>query len=418
MSLVLDLAAWLTPGRIRAQAAVLAVCLWAVHAVDFATPGLFDRAGNIKFQDFLQFPIAARLIAQGRAAELYNDNVLNQEIHAIAGDTRVQLQYFYGPQVALPFVPLLRFSFLTQAVIWAVFSLLIYFGCIYLLSRSCASLKKYRALVLLCAVAYPPAIHFFVRGQLSAVVLLFFTAAYLAFLARRDWLAGLALGCLIFKPQFLVAIPLVLLLGRAWTAFAGLAISAAMQALFTFLYFGSAVTRSYLAMLIHSAAKPNSTQLKFSPIQMHSLHTFWSLLIPWPRAEWVCYLLSCFCVIAIAAAVWRSSSSLPLRFSALLLAAVLVNPHLYIYDLLALAPAFLLLVDWTVSHAHHPFAPALGAFSYLAFVLPLFGPLAYWTHVQLSVAAFVFLLWIIWRCSTVTLATPGHKLALNDSDVV
>ena len=60
--------AWLTPRRIRAQAIVLALCLWGVCAVDYATPGIFDRAGNIKFQDFIQFPISARLIAQGRAS--------------------------------------------------------------------------------------------------------------------------------------------------------------------------------------------------------------------------------------------------------------------------------------------------------------------------------------------------------------
>src|SRR5450432_854163 len=61
---------WLTPRRLRAQAIVLAICLWGVCAVDFATPGIFDRAGNIKFQDFLPLYISAKLISQHRAAEL------------------------------------------------------------------------------------------------------------------------------------------------------------------------------------------------------------------------------------------------------------------------------------------------------------------------------------------------------------
>src|SRR5947209_4570606 len=55
---------WLTPSRLRAQALVLALCLWGVFAIDFATTGLFDRAGNIKFQDFLPFYISAKLVAQ------------------------------------------------------------------------------------------------------------------------------------------------------------------------------------------------------------------------------------------------------------------------------------------------------------------------------------------------------------------
>lgn len=387
--------AWLTPRRIRAHALMLALCLWGVCAIDYARPGLFDRAGNIKFQDFLQFPISAHLIAQGRAADLYDDRVLAEGIRQIAGKTRVELRYFYGPQVALPFIPLGRFSFLTQAEIWVALSLLIYFGCVHLICRSCSALTSHAKLLTLCAIAYPPLFHFFVRGQLSAAIVLFVSLAYLAFQARHEWLAGLALGCLVFKPQFLVAIPLVLLAARAWKPFAGLVISAAAQLALTFLYFGQEVMRAYFTMLLHSASQPASTELTFSPPQMHSLHSFWELLIPWPSAVWIFYLLSSFAVIAIAGAIWKSSNSLAPRYSALILAAVLVNPHIYIYDLLALAPVLLLLADWSIENAQRPSTPALRVLLYLAFLIPLFGPLARWTHLQLSVVVFAAVLWTI-----------------------
>lgn len=407
-------AAWLNPRRIRAHTIVLALCLWAVCAVDFATPGIFDRAGNIKFQDFLQFPITARLIAQGRAGDLYDDRVLAHGIRAIAGrETKVHLQYFYGPQVALPFIPLISLSFLAQAGIWITFSLLMYFGCVYRLWKTCAGLRPYPGLVVVCAFAYPPLFHFFVRGQLSAVVLACLTLAYLAFLTGRDWLAGIALGCLAFKPQFLLAIPLVLLLGQAWRVFAGLAVSAGVQLVFSSLYFGRTVMRSYFDRLLHSAGRPSTTELSLSPIQMHSLRSFWVLLVPWPRAVWVLYILTSLAAIAMAAAVWKSSSPLALRFSALILAAVLVNPHLYIYDLLALAPALLLLADWALNNARHPSTPALCLSLYLAFLLPLFGPLSRWTHVQLSVVVLVAILWILHGFTT-----ESHTLASNESRVV
>jgi hypothetical protein len=384
---------FISPARIRALAVVLVFCLWSVCLVDYATPGLFDRAGNIKFQDFLQFPISARLIASGHADQLYDDEVLAREIRAVVGrDTGVYLQYFYGPQVALPFIPLASLPFLTQAAIWVALSLLMYFGCIYLIWKRCAGLRPYRALVALSALAYPPLFHFFVRGQLSALLLVCFTAAYLAFLSRRDFIAGLALGFLAFKPQFLVAIPLILLLAKAWKAFAGVLISAAAQLTLTSIYFGRAAMQAYFARLLHSASHPGSTELIFSPIQMHSLHSFWEILIPWRPGVWALYLLTSFAVIGIAASIWRFSTHLALRFSALLLAAVLVNPHLYIYDLLALAPAFLMLTDWSLKNSNHPAKPALDVLLYLAFLLPLFGPLAYWTHLQLSVIAFAALL--------------------------
>ena len=146
---------------------------------------------------------------------------------------------------------------------------------------------------------------------------------------------------------------------------------------------------------------------------MHSLRSFWALLLPWPGGVWALYTVSSLAVIAIAAAIWKSSSPLPLRFSALMLAAVLVNSHLYVYDLLALVPAFLLLADWAIDNPQHPSAPLLRLLLYLAFILPLFGPLSRWTHLQLSVPVFAAILWLLYRC-----ATPGHKLDSLQPSVV
>lgn len=386
--------AWLNPRRIRAHAILLALCLWGACAVDYATPGIFDRAGNIKFQDFIQFPISARLIAEGRLSSLYDAQVLNQQIRAIAGNTKAYLEFYQAPQIVLPFVTLRRLLFLTQATIWVTLSLLIYFSCLYELWKTCSALKPYPKLVVLCAVAYPPLFHFFVRGQLSVLILLCFTGAYLAFRARRDWLAGIALGCLVFKPQFLVAIPVVLLAAQAWKALAGLIISAAAQLAFSVVFFGQAVMRTYVSVLLHHASQP---ELSLSPDQMHSLRSFWALLIPSASIVWVLYFLSCVATVAFAAAIWRSSSPLPLRFSSLTLAAVLVNPHLFVYDLLALAPLFILTADWVLSRNPQPSSSLFARLLYLAFVLPLFGPLSRWTHIQLSVIVFVALLWILYR---------------------
>jgi hypothetical protein len=415
---IASFASWLNPRRIRAQAMLLALCLWGVCIYDYSTAGLFDRAGNIKFQDFFQFPVSASLIAHGRTDELYNPQILTNALRAAAGpDTRVRLQYFYGPQVALPFIPLQQLSFLTQGAIWVAFSVLLYFACVYLIWRTCTGLRPYAVLVGLGAIAYPPLFHFFVRGQISVLPLVCVTAAYFAFRARRDWLAGIALGFLFVKPQFLLAVPLVLLFGKSWRAFAGLVISAGAQLGLSFSYFGETVMRAYLRMLLHSASQPGSTELSLSPIQMHSLRSFWALLIPSPAVIWVLYLGSSIAVIAVAVATWRSSPSLALRFSSLLVAAVLVNPHLYIYDLLAFAPALLLMADWAAAHLQNPWTAELRVLLYLCFLLPLFGPISRWTHIQLSVVAFSALLCRLWRMSSDAISSV-RELAPTASSVV
>ncbi len=405
---------WLSPRRIRAQAIVLALCLWGVCAVDFATPGLFDRNGNIKFQDFLPFYISARLIAQHRSAELYDETIQHQELQRIVGQpTQVRLSSLYGPQVGLFFVPLVRWAFLIAGCVWAILGALIYLACVYLAWRCCPSLRPFPGFVLIAAVAFPPLFHCFVRGQISPLPLACFTAALLALHTEHDWLGGIALGFLILKPQFLVAIPLILLFAGAWKSFGGLFFSAAAQMLFARVCFGSGVMRAYLDLFRHPSPWINVAELGLAPIQMHSLRSFWSLLIPLPSGALVLYLLSSVVVIAGAGAIWKSSLPLALRFSALTFAAVLVSPHLFIYDLLVLAPSLLLVVDWSLRNTEHTLSPLLQVLAYLAFVLPLLGPLARWTHLQLSVVAFATLLWALFR-----FRKQSYRLASAESGVV
>ncbi len=391
---------WLTPRRLRAQAIVLAICLWGVCAVDFATPGVFDRAGNIKFQDFLPVYVSAKLISQHRASEIYNQQTQTETLHAvIGGPARVRIPFLYGPQVGLLFVPLTKVSFATAAAIWVTLSLLIYFTCIYALWRCSPNLHPYGQLTALSAIAFPPLFHFFVRGQFSAVPLACFTAAFLALRANQLWLAGIALGFLIAKPQFLLAIPLVLLLAQAWRMLASLVLSSAAQLAFARLYFGADVMRAYVNVLLHPSSWISTAELSQAPIQMHSLRSFWTLLLPWPTAALALYAITSIAALAIAVVIWKSSP-VTVKFSALILAAILINPHLFVYDLVALIPALVLLLDWILSKAESPFSPALKLLLYLAFILPLFGPISRWTHLQLSVIAFAAILWTVRRATT------------------
>jgi glycosyl transferase family 87 len=392
------LAHWITPRRIRAQGLVLAICIWGIVAIDFATPGLMDRAGNIKFQDFLQFYISARLIVQGRSSQLFDMQVTADELQTLVQQpTRVRLPTVYGPQVGLIFVPLTRFSFLTAASIWAAISTLLFFLCVFFFWRLCPNLRQNPGLVIIAAFAFPPFFHFLVRGQIAAALLASFTAAFFAFRSGHDWPAGAVLGLLVFKPQFLVAIPLVFLLSRAWKALAGLATAGIAEIALTWMYFGTPVMHSYWEMLWRMSGWIGAAEVEGAHLQMHSLRSFWFLLLPWPKAVLALYALSSIPIVVIAAASWRSSGALPLRFSSLILAAVLINPHLYVYDLLVLAPALLFLVDWALGRAVHPISAPLRLFLYLSFILPLFGPVAHWTRLQLSVVAFVALQWLLWR---------------------
>jgi hypothetical protein len=114
---------------------------------------------------------------------------------------------------------------------------------------------------------------------------------------------------------------------------------------------------------------------------MHSLRAFWELLLGRGEAAFVLYALSAGLTIALAIASWRKPVALEQRFAVMLLTTVLVAPHLTAYDLVILVPALLWIGDWLQART----APRIAWLVYLAYVLPFAGPLARWTHLQLSV---------------------------------
>ncbi len=391
-------ASFLTIRRLRAHGLILALCLWSVYIWNMATPGLFDRAGNFKGTDFLHFYTLGSLALAHRGADLYDmqaqSELAAQRVPAAAGIRYLPL---YPPQVSIFFAPFARVSYPCALILWLMTTTLIYGLCCYTIWRACLNLRNHKLTVLILALALPAFWHLIAWGQTSALALAFFTLAFFALRAKREFLAGLALGCLIFKPQLVLTGVLVFLITLRWRIGAGALLSSAVEFSAAWLYYGIGPLRQWIRMLLDTPRL--LPLLEPRPYQTHSLRTFWTMLIPWPPASFAFYVISAILVLAAVVASWRRRTPLFLRYSALLLATVLIAPHLTVYDLVILAPAFLLLADWVVAHPDHPATPQFKLLLYLAFVLPLLGPLARWTHLQLSVPVMAALLFGIWNLS-------------------
>ncbi len=248
--------------------------------------------------------------------------------------------------------------------------------------------------------AFPGLFYLLCFGQTSGIPLACFTLAYLAI--RRNYLlvAGLALGGLIFKPQLGVAAAIIFLAIRSWRIVAGGILSAAFQLGAGWLQYGGEVMGRYFSWILHAHRYPNL--LDPYPFQMFSLWGFWSLLFPArPVMTWVLYLISAALALSASIIIWLKQPLLKIRFSALLICSVLVAPHLNVYDLVNLAPAFLLLADWALENSLKQLARILGMLLYLCYVLFLFDTATKVTHVQIGVAAIAALLWSCWKVSAV-----------------
>jgi hypothetical protein len=305
----------------------------------------------------------------------------------------------YPPQVSIFFVPLAHFSYGWALLLWWGCSAVLYGACCSAVWRACPNLRDYGTVIVILAVAFPAFFHLIAWGQTSAVALVCFTLTFFLLRDKRDFLAGLALGCLIFKPQLGLAAAIVFVSIGAWKTVAGAILSAAAQLWVGVLYYGIEPLRHWMRMLWHVPAV--FPLLEPRPYQTHSLRTFWSMLVPWPELSLALYFLSAIFVLGLTTACWRrrTAAPLPLRFSALLFASVLVAPHLTVYDLVILAPAFLLLADWLMVQTPTATTRRLGTFLYFVYMLPLVGPFARWTHLQLSVIAMPGTLYLIWQIS-------------------
>jgi len=396
--------AWLTVKRLRAHGTILALCLWSLYVWNLATPGLRDRNDNLKGTDFLHFYTLGSLALAHRGADLYDMNA-QAALAAQRGPEAAGIRYLplYPPQVSILFAPLARLSYGWALALWWSCGTVLYGVCCYGVWRACPNLRDHGGTVVLLATAFPAFFHLIAWGQTSALALASFTLMFFLLRDRRELLAGLVLGCLIFKPQLGLAAGVIFVSIGAWRILSGAALSAAGQLLAGVLYYGVEPLHQWIRVLRN--AREVLPLLEPKPYQTHSLRTFWSMLIPWHNLSFGLYILSAIVVLGLTIAVWRRGQSVPLpvRYSSLLLASVLVAPHLTVYDLVILAPAFLLLADWLIGRqvGRGTGAPTLGlgTLLYLSYALPLLGPFARWTHVQLSVVVMAATSWVIWRLS-------------------
>ncbi len=380
----------MTARRITLHAVLLAVCLWSLYALDLATPGLRDRAGHIKGADFLHFYTAGYLVRAGRVSESYDPVALAAcQLKLVPQSVDSYFVASYGPQVYLPFSLLAGLPYVWAALAWALLNCGLYFICCYALWRVCPTLQRHTLAVLVLAAAFPGFFSLVAFGQTSGPALALFTLAFLALRSKRNFLAGLAIGSLIYKPQLGLAAAVVFLMASECKVLAGAVAAAAAQISFAWAWFGTAVMKQYFNSLLRTSQALPFIEPRL--YQLHSLRGFWLLLMPWRPVAMVLCALSALTVLGLAVLCWRSHASLTLRFAVLLIATVLVAPHLMVYDLVILVPAFLLLGSWVLEHGGAAVAPPVRVLLYLCYALPLLEPVAQFAHVQFSVIGFAVL---------------------------
>jgi hypothetical protein len=362
------------------------VCLAVFYAINLSTPGLRDRSGQLKGTDFIHFYVLGSLALDGQAAALYDYRA--QAAHSVAQvpeSTGVYYLPIYGPQMSLLFAPLAALPYAWALLIWSFITTSIYALCCAAFWRMCPAVRTERSTVVLLAAGSPAFFNLVAHGQNSAIALACFTAAFFALRHEKHFLAGLAIGTLIYKPPLGLAAACVFVLTLEWRIVGGAIVGAGAQLGAACAYYGRDVMEAYW----HSVRDVGDIRplLDVKPYQMHSLLSFWTSLLPWPHLAVGLYVVSAAATIVVACLMWRARAPLSLRYAVLLLASALVSPHLNVYDLVIVSPGLLMIGDWALAGPDHPWSTLTRRLLYCAYALPLFGALTQFTHVQLSVVA-------------------------------
>lgn len=371
--------AWLSPRRRKAwcliagagfTAALLFLVLTSTQGVDFM--------GRPLGSDFLNVWAAGQLVLQGSPADAYDYATHGQVewMHFPA------LATYYGWHYPPPFLLLAGLlgylPYVAALVVWLAATFLA-------LGWSARGL----AFNPLAAWAFPGLFINITHGHngfLSAALML----GGMRLLDNRPWLAGLLLGCLSFKPQLGVLIPVALLAAGQWRAFAGAAFAVLGLALISWLALGS---DSWLAF-IDSVALTRHAVLEAGAIgfgKMQNTFAAARLLGAGIEAAWLIQGLTSFLGAVSVFVLWRRSDlSLADRSLALMLGTILAAPYLLDYDLMLLAVPLLL-------KAHEGrFRPWEISFFFLLWALPLLSrPVGMWLHMPLTPLVALLGLWLL-----------------------
>jgi hypothetical protein len=376
---------FVTRQRVRVYAALLLIAYAATIAVLLATAdGIVDRAGRPIGTDFANVYAAGRLAIEGKAPEAYDWPAHHAMQKRVSG--REDIPYYgwhYPPAflivaAALAFLPYLGALLLYQAATLAAYLAVV---------RAIAG----RPEAWLAALAFPGVFVNVTHGH-NGFITAALLGAGLMLLDRRPRLAGLALGCLAYKPQLALLVPLVLAVTGRWQVIGWAAAAVAVLAALTLALFGADTFAAFWHSLPLTGLVVREGAPGFYKIQ--SLYAGLRLLGAPADLANAAQLALTLAVAAGLVALWRSRAAFEVKAAGLIIACVIATPYVLDYDLVVLAPA----IAFLAAHGlRHGFAPYEVAAMTALWVLPFCArTIAEATAIALGplvlIAAFAFIL--------------------------
>ena len=295
-------------------------------------PDLTNRLGGTAAGDFMYFYPAARLAAEGRAADMYDWPLLTAVARATLGPKTPELDWAYPPTVWVLLAPLGRLAPLHALVLWVGTALCL----TLLLGRLLLGRWQLAPLALLFPGA---ALAMFCGHQSALLAGLVVTVALCG--PRNPLLAGLALGFLSIKPHIAVAATLVLGIRRHYRVVLYGVITGMALAALSVVFVGFTPWFAFPAAL---QATSRSVATQYFPT--HRFVTVFATVLTLGGGTTLALLFHTLGAVSglLLCARLLSAPLTSLRTLGFGAGTLLVTPYALDYDLVLLLPAWLLLI--------------------------------------------------------------------------
>jgi hypothetical protein len=360
----------------------------------------------VKGADFVHFYTLGSVARSHHPEALYDFAALHREQVALVPASEPEIYVpVYPPHTALLFAPFSLLPFKYATLLWNVLTVAAFAAIVRSARRPVANVLPDSRFVFVGAAAFPPFWSLILHGQTTLFVLTAFWAGWLALERRRPFVAGMAFALLSIKPQFAIPLALLVVVFREWRMIAGAVASIAIQGAAVAMLLGWPVLTAYLRFL--PIALRNSDLLEPKPFQMHSLTALTRLAPPWIGMPlWIILSAS---VLAVALRVWKTNAPLRVRLGTLILASVLVNPHVNVYDATVLALPIIWLGAYVLEIGEAPLTVAFWTGVYWLFFAFL-APSAVVVGLQVSVLLMAWLIVYVARAIVQTDSAVAYSL--------
>jgi alpha-1,2-mannosyltransferase len=324
---------WSPASRKFRLLALALLALFAVYGTAYYLATLTAGSAH-PFGDAFGLWSWARFVATHPAPDIYNPATLHAAQVALGMDPHDEFSFAYPPTFLLFLRPLGSLPFLAAVAVMFAVTLPLYLWA--------TTGRDWHSPALLAALVAPTTTMAVVAGQSA-----FLSAALLVggfrLIEARPVVAGVLFGCLSYKPQFGVLVPVALVAARQWRTIAAAVATFLVLMFVTAALFGPAIWPDWLAAFpaySRQFAAESGTVLHLMPTVLAGLLQLGVPAAIAGPAQWLV-------AVVMAVIVWGVFRDGPreLAAAALFIAVLLATPYAFVYDMPVVTSA----VIWVVA---------------------------------------------------------------------